>query len=243
MIEIIPAIDIIDGKCVRLTEGDYGKVTTYREDPLEMAIKYESVGIRRLHLVDLDGARTGQLQNIIILEAIASKTRLRVDFGGGISTDEALKSVFDAGAAFATVGSVVVKNPGLFQSWIANYDASRFFIGADIRNEKIAINGWTHQTDIGVIDFVQTQMSRRVHYFFCTDISKDGKLEGPAEEMYRRIIAQCPGVRLVASGGIASVSDLQRMEEIGCAGVIIGKAIYENRISLKELAKFNSRSV
>lgn len=243
MIEIIPAIDIIDGKCVRLIEGDYNRMTTYSEDPVEMALKYEAAGIRRLHLVDLDGARVGEIQNLGILESIAAKTNLRIDFGGGISTDEALKSVFDAGAAFATVGSVVVKNPGEFQSWIASYDSSRFFIGADIRDGKIAISGWQQQTDIPVIDFIIAQMSRRVHYFFCTDISKDGKLEGPAGELYRKIIAQCPGVRLVASGGISSMDDVSRMEEIGCEGVIIGKAIYENKISLRELAKFNSRSV
>lgn len=242
MIEIIPAIDIIDGKCVRLTGGDYSAMTVYSEDPVDMAIKFEDAGMRRLHLVDLDGAKAGDVKNLDVLESIAAKTRLKVDFGGGIHTDEVLASVFSAGAAFATVGSVVVKSPGEFQSWIAKYDSSRFFIGADVRNEKIAVSGWTVQTDIPVIDFVIQQMSRRVHYFFCTDISKDGKLEGPAEELYRKIIAQCPGIRLVASGGVTSMDDVRRLEEIGCEGVIIGKAIYENRITLRDLAKFNSRS-
>lgn len=243
MIEIIPAIDIIDGKCVRLTEGDYSRKTVYNENPVEVAKQFVDAGIQRLHLVDLDGAKKGDVSNITVLEKIASSTRLRIDFGGGIKTEETLKSVFSAGAAYATIGSMVVKSPEEYQRWISVYGSDRFFIGADVRHSKIAVSGWLEQTEIPVVEFLQRQMTSRVHYFFCTDISKDGKLEGPAENLYRQIIAQCPGIRLVASGGISSMKDIMRMEEIGCAGVIVGKAIYENRISLKEIEQFNSRTV
>lgn len=243
MIEIIPALDIIDGKCVRLTEGDYSRKTVYNENPVEVAKQFEDAGIQRLHLVDLDGAKKGEVSNITVLEKIASSTQLRIDFGGGIKSEETLKSVFNAGAAYATIGSMVVKHPEEYQRWISIYDSARFFIGADVRNNKIAVSGWLEQTEIPVIEFLQQQMTSRVHYFFCTDISKDGKLEGPAENLYRKIIAQCPGIRLVASGGISSMNDIVRMEEIGCAGVIVGKAIYENRISLKDIEQFNGRTV
>lgn len=243
MIEVIPAIDLIDGKCVRLTEGDYSKKIIYNEDPVEVAKQFQAAGISRLHLVDLDGAKAGALRNISVLERIVSETDLRIDFGGGIKTEQELISVFDAGAKYATVGSMVVQHPEIFQQWIAKFEADRFFIGADVRNNNIAISGWLEQTEINVVDFIRRQMENRIHYFFCTDISKDGKLQGPSEDLYRKIIAQCPGVRLVASGGITSLQDVLRMEEIGCEGVIIGKAIYENRISLKEIEQLNSRTV
>jgi phosphoribosylformimino-5-aminoimidazole carboxamide ribotide isomerase len=243
MIEIIPAIDIVDGKCVRLTEGDYSRMTTYGDDPVETAKKYVDCGIRRLHLVDLDGARSGAVKNLHVLEKISASANLRIDFGGGIQTEAGLHAVFAAGATYATVGSIVVKNPDEFQRWIDQHDSSRFFIGADVRHDKIAVSGWQEQTDIAVLDFITQQVTSGVNYFFCTDISKDGKLEGPSIELYGRIIKACPGIRLVASGGVTTMDDVYRLEEIGCDGVIIGKAIYENRISLNEIAKFNSRAV
>ncbi len=242
MIEIIPAIDIIDGRCVRLTEGDYSRKVVYSDAPLDVAKEFEAAGVKRLHVVDLDGAKAGTVKNIHILEEISLHTDLLVDFGGGIKTETELKSVLNAGAAYATVGSLAVQEPKIFREWISTYGAERFFIGADVRDEKIAVNGWTEQTDIDVVSFIQQQMSNRVHYFFCTDISKDGKLEGPSEDLYRKLIARCPGLRLVASGGVTSIDDIIRLEEIGCEGVIVGKAIYENRISIKQLEQFNSRN-
>ncbi len=243
MIAIIPAIDIIDGKCVRLTEGDYGRKTVYSEDPVEAAIKFEAAGIERLHLVDLDGAKIGNICNLKILEKVATATKLRIDFGGGIQTEDSLKSVIGAGAALVTLGSVVVKQPKLFDEWVSKFGPETFFIGADVRKGKIAVSGWQEQTEIDAIDFIREQMTKRLHYYFCTDISKDGKLEGPTEELYRQIIARCPGIRLVASGGVSSMEDIYCMEKLGCEGVIVGKAFYENRISLEEISKFNSRTV
>lgn len=242
MIEIIPAIDIIDGKCVRLTEGDYSRKTIYSDSPADIAKQFEDAGVKRLHLVDLDGAKAGAVKNLAVLEAVSTVTDLLVDFGGGIKSEPELKSVLNAGAGYATVGSLVVQQPNEFKRWISTYGSDRFFIGADVRNNKIAVNGWLEQTELDVIEFIRKQMNNRVHYFFCTDISKDGKLEGTAEELYRTLIAQCPGIRLVASGGVTTMEDVIRLEEIGCEGVIVGKAIYENRITIKQLEQFNSRS-
>lgn len=243
MIEIIPAIDIIDGKCVRLTEGDFSRKTVYNENPLEVAKQFADAGIRRLHLVDLDGARAGSVANLRVLERIAADTDLLVDFGGGIKTEREMESVLNAGATFVTLGSVVVQQPELFGAWIAKYGPEKYFIGADVREQKIAVSGWQDQTNIDAIEFIRNLMTQRVHYYFCTDISKDGKLEGPAEELYRRIIARCPGIRLVASGGITTIDDILCMEKLGCEGVIIGKALYEGRLSLKELEQFNVRTI
>lgn len=243
MIEIIPAIDIIDGKCVRLTEGDYTRKTVYSEAPLDVARKFEDAGVKRLHLVDLDGAKAGTIKNLKVLEQIASETNLLIDFGGGIKTEAEMESVIAAGATFVTLGSVVVKQPELFETWVAKYGPEKYFIGADVRGQQIAVSGWQEQTDIDVIDFIRGLMSKRVPYFFCTDIAKDGRLEGPAEELYRKIIARCPGVRLVASGGVTTIDDIRCMEKLGCEGVIVGKAFYENRISLKDIESFNSRTI
>jgi len=243
MIEIIPAIDIIDGKCVRLTEGDYSRKTEYSSDPLAVAKGFEASGVKRLHLVDLDGAKTGAIRNLSVLEKIAKETNLLIDFGGGIKTEAEMESVIAAGATFVTLGSVVVKQPELFESWVAKYGPEKYFIGADVRGQKIAVSGWQEQTDIDAIDFIRNLMSKRVSYFFCTDIAKDGRLEGPSEELYRQMIARCPGVRLVASGGVTTIEDILCMEKLGCEGVIVGKAFYENRISLKEIEKFNTRTV
>ena len=240
--EIIPAIDIIEGKCVRLTEGDYARKTVYSESPVEVAKMFEAAGVRRLHVVDLDGARTGVVTNVAVLEAIVASTNMLVDFGGGIKTESSLQQVFDAGAAYATVGSITVQQPEEFQKWVACHGSDRFFIGADVRDDRIAVNGWATQTEIDVIDFIRGQMNNRVHYFFCTDISRDGKLEGPSEDLYRKLIARCPGIRLVASGGITGMRDIVRLKEIGCEGAIIGKAIYEGRITMKEIEQFNSAS-
>ncbi|MFM2017783.1 MAG: hypothetical protein RL007_1439 [Bacteroidota bacterium] len=242
MIEIIPAIDIIDGKCVRLTEGDYSKKTVYSNDPVSVAKSFEQAGVKRLHLVDLDGAKAGSVKNLKVLEQIAAATKLVIDFGGGVKTESEMNSVISAGASFVTVGSLAAKSPEVFETWLTNNGADNYFIGADVRNGKIAVNGWLEQTDIDVVEFIRDLMNKRVHYFFCTDISKDGKLEGPAEELYRMIIARCPGIRLVASGGISNWDDIYCMEKLGCEGVIIGKAFYENRITLKEIEKFILRT-
>jgi len=242
MIEIIPAIDIIDGKCVRLTEGDYAKKTVYSDDPVAVAKSFEQAGVKRLHLVDLDGAKAGSVKNLKVLEQIAAATKLVIDFGGGVKTESEMNSVISAGASFVTVGSLAAKSPEVFETWLTNNGADNYFIGADVRNGKIAVSGWLEQTDIDVVEFIRDLMNKRVHYFFCTDISKDGKLEGPAEELYRMIIARCPGIRLVASGGISNWDDIYCMEKLGCEGVIIGKAFYENRITLKEIKKFILRT-
>jgi len=233
--EIIPAIDIIDGKCVRLTLGDYTQKTVYNENPLEVANQFESVGITRLHLVDLDGAKAGKVINRKVLETIASSTKLKIDFGGGIKTDEDLKMVYDAGAVMATIGSLAVKEPDLFYSWIKKYGADKILLGADVREEKIAVAGWTETTDIDIYEFLKTNMNKGVNKVFCTDISKDGLLQGPSLELYRKIILKVPGVNLIASGGVSSMKDISDLEEAGCAGVIVGKAIYENRISFADL--------
>lgn len=242
MIEIIPAIDIIDGKCVRLTEGDYSRKTEYSSDPVAVAKGFEDSGVKRLHLVDLDGAKTGTIKNFSVLEKIAAATNLLIDFGGGIKTESEMESVLAAGATFVTLGSLVVKQPEVFESWVAKYGPEKYFIGADVRGQKIAVSGWQEQTDIDAIDFIRNLMTKRVSYFFCTDIAKDGRLEGPAEEVYRKIIARCPGVRLVASGGITTIEDILCMEKLGCEAAIVGKAFYENKLSLKDIEKFNTRT-
>ncbi len=238
MIEIIPAIDIINGKCVRLTQGDYAQKKIYNENPLEVAKGFEGAGIRRLHLVDLDGAKAGKIINGRILEKIASQTGLSIDFGGGIKTDEDIKHVFDAGASMAAIGSMAVKEPELFGEWVRGYGGDRIFLGADVRNEKIAVSGWLEQTDISVFDFIAINKLVGVRNIFCTDVSKDGLLQGPALELYKRILKQVPAIHLVASGGVSSVEDIIELEKIGCKGVIIGKAIYEGNIALPELARW-----
>ncbi len=233
--QIIPAIDIIDGKCVRLTQGNYDKKTIYHAKPLEIAKQFEAAGIQRLHLVDLDGAKAGVVRNWKVLEMIASNTSLIIDFGGGIKMEEDLKVVFNSGAAFATIGSLAVKNESLFGHWIKAYGADKFLLGADVKEEKIAIGGWLEMTDIDIYVFIEKYLTYGLKQIFCTDISKDGKLEGPSIELYQNIIAKFPTLHFIASGGVSSVEDLRQLKEIGCAGAIIGKAIYENKISLAEL--------
>ena len=237
--QIIPAIDIIEGKCVRLTEGDYAQKKIYNENPLEVAKAFEGIGLMRLHLVDLDGAKTGEVVNWKVLEKIANNTKLKIDFGGGIKTEAILKTVLDTGATYATIGSLAVKNELLFQEWIARFGANIFMLGADVFEEKIAIGGWMENTEISVFDFMKSYIDRGVKQIFCTDIKKDGKLQGPSIELYKKIIEQFPALHLIASGGVSSLDDLIELEEIGCAAAIVGKAIYENKITISELASFN----
>jgi phosphoribosylformimino-5-aminoimidazole carboxamide ribotide isomerase len=235
--EIIPAIDIIDGKCVRLTQGDYSQKKIYNEHPLEVARQFEDAGLRRLHLVDLDGAKTGAVRNWKVLETIAGKTALIVDFGGGIKTAADVDIVFNSGATLATVGSIAVKDGPLFVSWLQEYGAERFLLGADVKNEKIAVSGWQETTDRWVYDFIREYIEKGVRQIFCTDVSKDGLLQGPALELYKNIVGKFPDLHFIASGGVSGMDDVWRLEEAGCKGVIIGKAIYEGRIALNELSK------
>ena len=236
--EIIPAIDIIDGKCVRLTQGDYSQKKVYNEHPLEVARAFEDAGLRRLHLVDLDGAKAGAVKNWKVLETLAGKTGLVIDFGGGIKTATDVEIVFNSGAALATVGSIAVKDGPLFVSWLAAYGADKFLLGADVKDEKIAVSGWLETTDQWVYDFISEYMEKGVRQVFCTDVSKDGLLQGPALELYRNIAGKFPELHFIASGGVSGMDDVRRLEEVGCKGVIIGKAIYEGRIAVKELVAF-----
>jgi phosphoribosylformimino-5-aminoimidazole carboxamide ribotide isomerase len=233
--EIIPAIDIIDGKCVRLTQGDYGQKKVYNERPLEVALAFQDAGLKRLHLVDLDGAKAGAVRNWKVLETIAGKTDLVIDFGGGIKTAADVEIIFNSGGALATVGSIAVKDGPLFVSWLREYGADRFLLGADVKDEKIAVSGWLEMTDRWVYDFIGDYIEKGVKQVFCTDVGKDGLLQGPALELYENIIGKFPELYFIASGGVSGMEDVRRLAEIGCKGVIIGKAIYEGRISLKEL--------
>jgi phosphoribosylformimino-5-aminoimidazole carboxamide ribotide isomerase len=237
--QIIPAIDIINGKCVRLTQGDYAQMKIYNENPLEVAKMFEDAGLQRLHLVDLDGAKAGAVTNWKVLEQIATHTKLVIDFGGGIKQENDLNTVFNAGAHFATIGSLAVKSPDVFADWIEKYGAAKFLLGADVKDEKIAIGGWVETTDIAIIPFVQQYIERGIQQVFCTDISKDGKLEGPSYELYDKIITAFPNLFFIASGGVSCFEDVLALERAGCKGVIIGKAIYEGRITLKQLMPYN----
>ena len=237
--EIIPAIDIIDGKCVRLTHGDYSQKKIYNEHPLEVAKEFEDAGLKRVHLVDLDGAKAGVVKNWKVLEAIAGKTSLLVDFGGGIKSEKDVRVVFESGAALATVGSIAVKDEELFTGWLEIFDADKFMLGADVKNEKIAVGGWLEQTDIWIYDFIQKYYDKGLDQIFCTDISKDGAMEGPSIELYKAIVEKFPELYFIASGGVSSMDDLFQLDAIGCHGVIIGKAIYEGKIKLSELKAFN----
>ena len=236
--EIIPAIDIIDGKCVRLTQGDYSQQKIYNEHPLEVAKEFEAIGVKRLHLVDLDGAKKGQVVNWKVLENIVGKTSLVTDFGGGIKTGKDIDIVFECGAALATIGSVAVKQPELFFSWVAQYGADKIFLGADVKEEKIAVGGWLETTDLSVFDFLESNIAQGVTNIFCTDIAKDGLLQGPSTELYKKIIARFPAINFVASGGVSNIEDVAALQEIGCSGAIIGKAIYEGNISMEALKTF-----
>lgn len=235
---IIPAIDIIDGKCVRLTKGDYSQKTIYNKDPLEVALQFEDAGLQRLHLVDLDGAKAGDVKNWKVLEKIAGKTKLSIDFSGGISTQNNLEITFNSGATFASIGSIAVKDEFTFTGWLLAYGADKFIIGADVKDEQILIKGWTESTSLTVFELIDKYKLKGVKQFFCTDISKDGLLEGPSVDLYKKIINEHPSIDLIASGGVSTIKDLEELREVGCSGAIIGKAIYENKISLTDLKKF-----
>jgi phosphoribosylformimino-5-aminoimidazole carboxamide ribotide isomerase len=235
---IIPAIDVIDGQCVRLSKGDYSTKKVYNENPLEIAKQFEAHGIEHLHLVDLDGAKASHIVNHKVLEEIATKTNLKIDFGGGLKTDEDLKIAFESGAGQITGGSIAVKQPEVFKKWLAKFGADKIILGADANNEKIAISGWLEESDEELIPFVQNYLNEGVSYVICTDIAKDGMLEGPSFDLYEKMLKQLPGIQLIASGGISTFDELPKLAALGCEGTIIGKAIYENKISLKQLEKY-----
>ena len=239
---IIPAIDIIDGKCVRLSKGDYNTKKIYNENPLEVAKEFEAHGIKSLHLVDLDGAKSSHIVNYKVLEQIANNTTLNIDFGGGLKSDKDLEIAFECGAKQITGGSIAVKNRDLFLSWIEKYGSDKIILGADAKDEKVAISGWLEESEEELVPFINNYLKEGLQYVICTDISKDGMLEGPSFDLYEKILAETSGnrkaIKLIASGGISTFDELPRLAEMGCEGTIIGKAIYENKISLKQLEGF-----
>lgn len=235
---IIPAIDIIDGKCVRLSKGDYDTKIIYNENPLEVAKSFEAHGIEYLHLVDLDGAKSSRIVNYNILEQIATQTNLKIDFGGGLKSDSDLKIAFECGANQITGGSIAVKNSIVFETWIAKYGSDKIILGADAMNEKVAVSGWLENSKLEVIPFIKTYQNKGIQYVICTDIAKDGMLEGPSFDLYTKILLDVKGIKLIASGGIATFDELPKLAALGCEGTIIGKAIYEGKISLKQLEKY-----
>lgn len=238
MIRIIPAIDIIEGKCIRLTQGDYGRKIIYNENPLEVAKQFEDNGIKYLHLVDLDGAKAKKIINRKVLEEIASKTKLKIDFGGGIRTDEDIKLAFNCGADQVTGGSIAVKNKELFLSWLDKFGPEKIILGADVKEEKITINGWYEKTEINIFPFIENYRMKGIKYFICTDINRDGLLQGAAINLYKKITDRFADIKLIASGGVSSTDEIDELIKMNLDGVIIGKAIYENKISLKELRKY-----
>lgn len=236
--EIIPAIDLIGGKCVRLSQGDYSSKIEYHDDPLEMAKRFEGAGIRRLHLVDLDGAKAKKIVNSDVLERIASGTSLQVDFGGGIQSDEEIQKAFLLGAKQVTGGSIAVKNPELFQTWIEQYGAEKIILGADAKDRKIAVGGWEETTSVELIPFVRDYVASGIRYVICTDVAKDGLLQGPSTQLYIDMMSEIPGVKLIASGGVSCMQDLEDLQKSGVYGAIVGKAYYEGRVTLEQLASF-----
>ncbi|PZV85535.1 1-(5-phosphoribosyl)-5-[(5-phosphoribosylamino)methylideneamino] imidazole-4-carboxamide isomerase [Algoriphagus aquaeductus] len=235
---IIPAIDLIGGKCVRLSQGDYSSKKEYHDDPLEMAKRFEGAGITRLHLVDLDGAKAKKIINGDVLERICAGTNLQVDFGGGIQSDEEIEKAFALGAKQVTGGSIAVKNPTLFDEWITKYGSEKIILGADAKNKKIAVGGWEETTSVELIPFIQSYFDKGIRYVICTDVAKDGLLQGPSVDLYREILQEIPELKLIASGGVSSVKDLEELEKVGVYGAIVGKAYYEGRVTLEELASF-----
>lgn len=238
MIELVPAIDMIEGKCVRLTQGDYDTQKIYNESPLEVAKQFQDAGVTRLHMVDLDGAKAGHIVNYRMLENVASHTDLSIDFGGGLKSDDDLHIAFDCGAQMVTGGSIAVKNPDLFLSWITRYGSERIILGADAKEKKIAISGWEEGTAIDLIPFIKDYQSKGISKVICTDIARDGMLQGPAVKLYQEMQQEMPGLYVIASGGVSSMGDIERLEEANIPAVIFGKAIYEGRISLKEIETF-----
>ncbi|MFM7222780.1 MAG: 1-(5-phosphoribosyl)-5-[(5-phosphoribosylamino)methylideneamino]imidazole-4-carboxamide isomerase [Bacteroidota bacterium] len=236
--DLIPAIDIIEGKCVRLSQGDFARQSTYGPAPLDMAKQFEDAGIQRLHVVDLDGARLGKVTNWSSLEAITRSTQLSVDFGGGVKHRDDVQRIIQAGASYVVVGSMAVNNPSIFLEWKEEFGTNRFFIGADVHAGILKTSGWKEGSDLSIEQFLSGYTQKGFDYFFCTDIERDGVFTGPSLQLYKQLLEQFPSIRLVASGGVSSLQDLYDLQQIGCAGAIIGKAIYENRISLKELQQF-----
>ena len=234
-IELIPAIDIIDGKCVRLTKGDYDQKTVYRDSPAEVAKEFEDLGFKRLHVVDLDGAKSKHIVNDAVLRQITTATNLVVDFGGGIKTDADIERAFEAGASMVTVGSVAVTHPEIFGRWLMTYGAGRMILGADVRNGRISINGWKEDSDEALLPFLEKYIRMGVRNVLCTEISKDGTLSGPAIELYQQVMAAYPQLHLIASGGVSSIEDIANLDEAGIPSVVFGKAIYEGCINLKAL--------
>jgi len=232
---IIPAIDIIAGKCVRLSQGDYTQVTEYHADPLEIAKQFEGAGLQRLHLVDLDGARSARIVNYPVLERIASNTNLHIDFGGGIKSDDDARIAFESGAQQITGGTIAVTNRELFLGWINRYGSERIILGADVKEGKVAISGWQEQSALDLDPFLRDYLQLGVQYAICTDVSKDGLLQGSAIERYQHLRSTFPDLKLIASGGVSSIAELDQLHELGCYGVIVGKALYEGKILLKEL--------
>jgi phosphoribosylformimino-5-aminoimidazole carboxamide ribotide isomerase len=238
--DIIPAIDLIDAKCVRLSQGDYDRKTVYNENPLEVAKMFEDHGITRLHLVDLDGAKAHHIVNHKVLETLATKTKLIIDFGGGLKTDDDLRIAFECGAQMITGGSIAVKSPEVFESWISKFGASKIILGADVKDEKIAVTGWTEDTDLQLLPFLENYVNKGISKVICTDIAKDGMLQGASVELYKKVLTAFPSMYLVASGGVSNINDLEILAEAGLPAVIFGKAIYEGRIQLKDLEPFLS---
>ena len=235
MIELIPAIDIINGQCVRLTKGNYNQKTIYRDSPVEVAEEFEEIGFRRLHMVDLDGAKSKHIVNSLVLRRVTERTHLIVDFGGGIKTDEDIKKAFDSGASMVTVGSIAVTNPELFMGWLEKYGADRMILGADVRDRKISINGWKEDSTEDLLPFLRKYIDAGVKNVLCTDISKDGTLTGPAVNLYQEVMSAYPQLHLIASGGVSNIDDIKALEAAGIPAVVFGKAIYEGKINLNEL--------
>jgi len=238
-IEIIPAIDIIEGKCVRLSQGDYDQKTVYNENPLEVARMFEDSGISRLHLVDLDGAKAKHIVNYKVLEQIASKTNLIIDFGGGLKSDEDLKVAFESGAAMVTGGSIAVKEPVTFLNWLEKFGSEKIILGADAKDGKIAVSGWQESTELSIIEFIVEFHKKGIYKVISTDISRDGMLSGPSFDLYAEILEKLPKVEIIASGGISSMDDILKLGEMGVPGVVTGKAIYEGKINLRDIEKYN----
>lgn len=236
--QIIPAIDIIGGQCVRLTQGDYGQKKVYNEDPLEVAKAFEGAGIKRLHLVDLDGAKEKKIVNVKVLEKIASNTKLHIDFGGGVQSDEMIDMAFSAGAKQITAGSIAVKNPSLVVNWFEKYGADKIILGADAKNEQIAVSGWQENSNLSIYDFLNDYVQKGAQYIISTDVAKDGLLQGPSFDLYANIQQQQPTLHIIASGGVSCLDDLIQLRKMNLFGVIVGKAFYEGKITLEQLAQF-----
>jgi len=242
MFQLIPAIDIINGQCVRLTQGDYAQKKVYSSDPLEIAKAFEGAGIQRLHVVDLDGAKAKKIVNATVLERIAKGTKLHVDFGGGVQSDEMVDLAFSAGAAQITAGSIAVRNPELVKAWFTKYGADRIILGADAHHEQIAVSGWQENSEVSIYDFLAEYEQAGAKYVISTDVAKDGLLQGPSLDLYKKIQAKTPSLQVIASGGVANLQDLINLRSMNLFGVIVGKAFYEGRISLEELATFSKES-